>query len=146
MTKPKYIEGKIKRLIRELNEIDRYFYPDTDSDERDNYAFMLERKRDDIVRAVVLQLHSSIEDLLNLYLISNVLQVSNRTKRSRKLSTMRGKALHRMLYGAGSLALLWQIYLGRRSLQIHFRQCGHRCGGGRAMSSRIAWRTAGKVG
>src|SRR6516165_12288710 len=44
------------------------------------------------------------------------------------------------------LALLWQIYLGRRSLQIHFRQCGHRCGGGRAMSSRIAWRTAGKVG
>ena len=44
------------------------------------------------------------------------------------------------------LALLWQICLGRRSLQIHFRQCGHRCGGGRAMSSRIAWRTAGKVG
>jgi hypothetical protein len=36
------------------------------------------------------------------------------------------------------LALLWQIYSRRDSLQIHFRQCGHRCGGGRAMSSRIA--------
>jgi hypothetical protein len=45
-----------------------------------------------------------------------------------------------------SLALLWQIYSRRGSLQIHFRQCGHRCGGGRAMSSRMAWRTAGKVG
>jgi transposase len=45
-----------------------------------------------------------------------------------------------------SLALLWQIYSGRRSLQIHFRQCGHRCGGSRAKSSRMAWRTAGKVG
>jgi putative tryptophan/tyrosine transport system substrate-binding protein len=44
------------------------------------------------------------------------------------------------------LALLWQIYLRRRSLQIHFRQCGHRCGGSRAKSSRMAWRTAGKVG
>ena len=45
-----------------------------------------------------------------------------------------------------SLALLWQIYSGRRSLQIHFRQCGHRCGGSRAKNSRMAWRTAGKVG
>src|SRR5262249_32249101 len=43
------------------------------------------------------------------------------------------------------LALLWQIYSRRGSLQIHFRQCGHRCGGSRAMSSRMAWRTAGKV-
>jgi hypothetical protein len=36
------------------------------------------------------------------------------------------------------LALLWQIYSRRCSLQIHFRQCGHRCGGSRAMSSRMA--------
>jgi len=39
---------------------------------------------------------------------------------------------------ARALALLWQIYSRRCSLQIHFRQCGHRCGGGRAMSSRMA--------
>ena len=44
------------------------------------------------------------------------------------------------------LALLWQIYLRCRCLQIHFWQCGHRCGSGRAMSSRMAWRTAGRVG
>jgi hypothetical protein len=41
---------------------------------------------------------------------------------------------------------LWQIYSRSCSLQIHFRQCGHRCGGSRAKSSRMAWRTAGKVG
>src|SRR5262249_15307993 len=103
MTKPKYIEGKIKRLTRELNEIDQYFYSEADSDGRANYAFMLERKRDDIVRSVVLQLHTAIEDLLNGYLISNVLQISNPTNRTRKLSTARGKALHKMLYGSGSL-------------------------------------------
>jgi GAF domain-containing protein len=40
----------------------------------------------------------------------------------------------------------WQIHSGRRSLQIHFRQCGHRGGGSGAKSSRMAWRTAGKVG
>ena len=47
---------------------------------------------------------------------------------------------------AKSLALLWQIYSRRCSLQIYFRQCGHRCGGSRAKNSRMAWRTAGKVG
>ena len=31
---------------------------------------------------------------------------------------------------AVSLALLWQIYSRCCSLQIHFRQYGHRCGGG----------------
>src|SRR5438132_10824242 len=45
-----------------------------------------------------------------------------------------------------TLALLWQIYSRCFSLQIHFLQRGHRCGGGRAMSSRMAWRTAGNVG
>ena len=45
-----------------------------------------------------------------------------------------------------ALALLWQIYSRRCSLPIDFRQYGHRCGGGRAMSSRMAWRTAGSVG
>jgi hypothetical protein len=46
----------------------------------------------------------------------------------------------------GNLALLWQIYSRCFSLQIHFLQSGHRCGDGRAMSSRMAWRTAGNVG
>src|SRR5262249_46455161 len=46
---------------------------------------------------------------------------------------------------SGELALLWQIYSCRCSLQIHFRQCGHRCGGRRAKTSRMVWRTAGKV-
>jgi hypothetical protein len=36
------------------------------------------------------------------------------------------------------LALLWQIYSCRSSLQIHLRQCGHRCFGGSAISSRMA--------
>ena len=57
----------------------------------------------------------------------------------------RGMATGLRLLGQ-ELALLWQIYSRRRSLQIHFRQCGHRCGGSRANSSRMAWRMAGKVG
>ena len=41
-----------------------------------------------------------------------------------------------------ALAVLWQIYSRRRSLQIRFRQCRHRCGGSRAKSARMAWRAA----
>ena len=49
------------------------------------------------------------------------------------LNTVRGAAA---LMGEGlervqeDLALLWQIYSRCSVLQIHFRQCGHRCGGG----------------
>ena len=44
------------------------------------------------------------------------------------------------------LALLWQIYSRRCCSPICFLQCGHRCGGGRTMSSMMAWRTAGRLG
>ena len=56
--------------------------------------------------------------------------------------------IHEIIAGAqgDELALLWQIYSRCLSLQIHFLQCGNRCGGSWAMSSRMAWRTAGKVG
>jgi hypothetical protein len=45
-----------------------------------------------------------------------------------------------------ALALLWQIYLRRFSLQIPFLQYGHRCGGSRTTNATMAWRTAGNVG
>ena len=44
------------------------------------------------------------------------------------------------------LALLRQIYSRRFSLPIHFRQCGHRFCGSRAMRVTMAWRTDGKLG
>ena len=44
------------------------------------------------------------------------------------------------------LTLLWQIYSRRFSLPIHFRQCGHRFCGSRAMRVTMAWRTDGKLG
>jgi len=47
------------------------------------------------------------------------------------------RALSYTIAGVG-LALLWQIYSRRCWLQIHFRQCGHFCGGGRAIVSRMA--------
>jgi hypothetical protein len=39
---------------------------------------------------------------------------------------------------ADSLPLLWQIYSRCLLAQIRFRQWGHRCGGGRAMSATMA--------
>jgi hypothetical protein len=43
-----------------------------------------------------------------------------------------GRDYHRQLI------LLWQIYSRCVLAQICFRQCGHRCGGGRAMSATMA--------
>lgn len=55
---------KANRFANEIREIESMMYdiPDGDAMLR---CFMAERKRDDIVRSVVIQLHTSIEDVLN---------------------------------------------------------------------------------
>ena len=104
MPKPKAqtTERKIRRLGRELEEIDKFFYRSDEIGDRSQFAGMLERKRDDIVRSTVLQMHTAIEDLLNLYII-NVMLGTTTQRRPTKLRTNSGKAIRRMLYGAGSL-------------------------------------------
>jgi hypothetical protein len=60
---PKRVEQAIKRLNKEIDEIGAAIY--ASGEERPVLvAAMLERKRDDIVRSAVLQLHTKIEDLL----------------------------------------------------------------------------------
>ncbi len=97
---PKSVEAAIKRLTREIEEVDNFFYKSNEDDDRVLYAGMLERKRDDMVRSAVLQMHTAIESLLNLYIIFEI------TGRARHLHPSRsesGRALHRMLFGGGSL-------------------------------------------
>jgi len=63
------VEAKISRLTREIAKIDAFFYHTNKADDRALYAAMLERKRDDMVRSAVLQLHTAIEDILNSWII-----------------------------------------------------------------------------
>ncbi|HZC23760.1 MAG TPA: hypothetical protein VE866_10520 [Candidatus Binatia bacterium] len=96
---PQRIEATIKRLSREIDEIDNFFYAGLEGD-RGLYASMLERKRDDMVRSAVLQMHTAIESLLDLCIIFKI------TGRARRLHPSRNepaRALHRILYGGGSL-------------------------------------------
>jgi hypothetical protein len=53
---PRSVATKIKRLTREIEEIDQYFYHFEKDGDPVQYASMLERKRDDMVRSAVLQL------------------------------------------------------------------------------------------
>ena len=57
----KSVEAAIKRLTREIDEIDDFFYKPSENDDRLLHAGMLERKRDDMVRSTVLQMHTAIE-------------------------------------------------------------------------------------
>ena len=58
-----YLKRKISRLNREITDIDDYLYQSNRDDDQLLYAGMLERKRDDMVRMAVLQLHTGIEDI-----------------------------------------------------------------------------------
>jgi hypothetical protein len=104
-------ERKIARLTREIAEIDHYFYGQHKTSDRRLYAGMLEHKRDDFVRATVLQIHTAIEDILNLLIIRCVLGIKAEAHNSRMGST-RGRALRRLLYGAGSIGFDMKLNVG----------------------------------
>jgi hypothetical protein len=106
---PKTVEAAIKRFTREIEEIDNFFYKVNENEDRALYAGMLERKRDDMVRSTVLQIHTAIEDLLNSYIAMNVLG----NDRRRLSSTHSGQALHKMLFGGGSLGFEMKLNLAR---------------------------------
>jgi hypothetical protein len=46
-TSSRPVEAKIARLVREIADIDRFFYGMKEDDDRSLYAGMLERKRDE---------------------------------------------------------------------------------------------------
>lgn len=102
MRKPHTTEAFIRRVEREIAEINQYCYGPTEEQDREMYAGMLERKRDDIVRSTVLQFHTIIEDTLDFLIISTILKTSA-DNRGRRMSTHRGRALGKMLRGAGSI-------------------------------------------
>jgi hypothetical protein len=99
---PKSVESKIRRLTREIAAIDELFYRGNENEDRMLFAGMFERKRDDMVRAAVLQMHTAIEDLLNSMIICRILGIKPED-RGNKQRSHGARALRRMLFGAGSL-------------------------------------------
>jgi hypothetical protein len=89
-----YYKRKIRRLQKEISQIDAIVY-DVPGDAAQRCS-MLEHKRDDVVRGVILQLHTAIEDLLDVWLKSYLLgvpaEMRNKAARSRRM-TRRGHSL-----------------------------------------------------
>lgn len=106
--RPRTVEAAIKRLTREIEEIDSFFYKTNENADRVLYDGMLERKRDDMVHSAVLQLHTSIEDLLNVLIIFCITTSPTKTTGTprrfhRFPRSPSARALRKMLYGGGSI-------------------------------------------
>jgi hypothetical protein len=106
--KTKDVEAAIKRLSKEIDEIDSFVYKSNENEDRVLYAGMLERKRDDMVRSAVLQMHTAIEDLLNSYIST---RITGRPRRKRYWRSDSGRALRRMLVGGSSLGFEMKLNL-----------------------------------
>jgi hypothetical protein len=104
------VEKRIRRLTREIARIDEFFYATNQHSDRALYAGMLERKRDDMVRSAVLQLHTAIEDLLTSWITCRVLGIAPEERRRRARSKA-GQALRRMLSGGGSIGFDMKLNL-----------------------------------
>jgi hypothetical protein len=96
---PKRVEAAIRRLTHEIEEIDTFFYLSNKTEDRALYAGMLERKRDDIVRAAVLQIHTGIEDLLDQHITFAIVGGTRR----HPVRNQSARALRSILVGGGSI-------------------------------------------
>ena len=96
---PKRVEAAINRLTREIEQIDQFFYP-VDNNDRHLHAGMLERKRDDIVRGIVLQIHTAIEDILDQLIL---FAVTGSTRAHHRFRSQSADALRAILVGSESI-------------------------------------------
>ena len=131
---PKRVEASIKRLSREIEQMDELFYPEN-TEERYLYAGMLERKRDDLVRGFVIQIHTAIEDILDQLI---TFAVTGSTRSHRRLRSQSARALHGLLTGGESigfhsklsLALALRIITKNTKARLHVlnnlrNKCSH---------------------
>jgi hypothetical protein len=95
----KRVEAAIKRLSREIEQMNELFYPE-DTEERHLYAGMLERKRDDVVRGFVIQIHTAIEDILDQLI---TFAVTGSTRSHCRLRSQSARALRGLLTGGESI-------------------------------------------
>src|SRR5258708_669833 len=98
---PKRVEARIKKLMRELEEIDDFFYGHEKNGDRMLYMNMLEHKRDDVVRGAVLQLHTAIEDIMTSMLFGWILGAPHRKIQRKRRHTKRGQALDQLVSTLG---------------------------------------------
>jgi hypothetical protein len=98
---PRSVEAKIARLILEMAKINECFY-EINTEDRVGYAGMLERKRDDMVRSIVLQMHTAIDDLLTSLVICGILKIKRCLGNDRNQTRSKpALALRRIFLGTG---------------------------------------------
>jgi hypothetical protein len=101
------VETRITRLTREIAEIDDFFYGVNKNEDRSLYAGMLERKRDDMVRCAVLQMHTAIEDLLGWHIFCHILEV--KPEDCDKQRTKSSRLLHEILFDTRNIGFVRKL-------------------------------------
>jgi hypothetical protein len=99
--KQTYLKRKVSVLKREIAQINSAFY-ELESNDLEQQASMLERQRDDVIRGAVLQLHTSIENLIDKMIMCHLVGVSA-DKLGRMMGSNRGKSLRKLMMSAGGL-------------------------------------------
>ena len=72
----RYLKNKARRLNAEIGDIRKVLY-DADHLDLEGRVFMSERERDDVVRSVVLQFQTAMEDIVNTLLRNRLLEITS---------------------------------------------------------------------
>lgn len=103
-------ERKIGRLLKEIATIEEIFYGPQSERDPELVAGMLERKRDDMVRSVVLQMHTSIESIMDSLIFCAILGIRPEDRR-RRIRSERANSIQKMLKGGGSIGFDMKLNL-----------------------------------
>jgi hypothetical protein len=118
------VERNIRRTQREIAEIDAFVYPG--DEDRFLYLGSLERKRDDIVRAAILQMHTAIESILTTLLLQRALDLPiedrHLTQRSKSGKTME-RLIREFTYDK-KVELAFALRLVRQSTKTKLNEIG----------------------
>jgi len=97
------LKRRIKRSLSEIEEIESHFYGTADKDLA-NRAYMTELRRKNVVRTIVLELHTALEDLLTDWLKVTVLgQRQSSARDPQRNRSSRRRLLDELLDGDGSI-------------------------------------------
>jgi hypothetical protein len=134
-TRERRLNKKSREITDEIREINDLLYNVETKDIEQRY-FMLERQRDDVVRSFVLQFHTAIEDLMDTWLKSVLLEVKaedvNSVGRTRRAAARATSEFLRSIGFENKVKLLLAFRLIRQPLVQNLlelnrirNKCGH---------------------
>src|ERR1700722_5941090 len=89
--KGKYVSNMIRKTSKEIKALEDFFFGAHDGPDSENQLFLMKLKRDNLIRGIIIELHLSIEDLIDDILKYAIYKVNYRDKKKFKAKRLKSQ-------------------------------------------------------